>query len=175
MLRSAKFLFIFVLVILPWVGLKVAEQIPPPPVVVTPPAISGEEPCTPGDQDPFVYRPERLPVLRPCLHVTGTVEEFEIAPDGDVHFNVRVDAPYQGLIVEGNKIAENGYLVVESVCQVLTVHADVLRLCASNPDPVANLPQIGDHVWLEGRYVLDVGHLAWAELHPLYRWGELAK
>jgi len=35
------------------------------------------------------------------------------------------------------------------------------------------LPSVGMHVWMEGRYVLDLDHGGWAELHPLYRWGRL--
>jgi hypothetical protein len=26
---------------------------------------------------------------------------------------------------------------------------------------------------MEGRYILDSQHHAWAELHPLYRWGPI--
>jgi hypothetical protein len=29
---------------------------------------------------------------------------------------------------------------------------------------------VGDKVWMEGRYVFDLDHSGWAELHPLYRW-----
>jgi hypothetical protein len=33
--------------------------------------------------------------------------------------------------------------------------------------------QIGAHVWMEGRYILDLNHASHAELHPLYRMGTL--
>lgn len=137
-------------------------------------AAGAEQPCTPGDQDPYVYRPERLQFLRPCLRVTGTVTYLHVEDDGDVHLRVRLDAPYQSLLVDGNKF-ESGDLVVEPVCYALPLHADAMRLCAADPDHVSSVPQLGDHVWMEGRYVLDLGHAAWAELHPLYRWGRVGQ
>jgi len=130
--------------------------------------------CTPGeegDQDRYVYRPERLQLLKPCMHMTGTVDHLVVEPDGDVHLSVRPDPAYQGLLVEANKPG-GGYLVVETVCYSFSFHADAMGLCAADTDRMQNIPQAGDHVWMEGRYVLDVGHSAWAELHPLYRWGE---
>jgi hypothetical protein len=135
-------------------------------------AISAGEPCTPGDQDPYVYRPERLLVIKPCLRITGTVIWLHIEDDGDVHYRVRPDPPYEPLLVPGNEAQDNS-LVAEPVCYALPLHADALRLCASNPNRMASIPQVGDHVWMEGRYVLDIGHVSWAELHPLYRWGRV--
>jgi hypothetical protein len=88
-----------------------------------------------------------------------------------VHINVRLDAAYVGLLNEGNQF-ENGELVVEPVCQIPPPQADAIRVCAADPDPLAGLlPRVGDHVWMEGRQVLDLQHHAWMELHPLYRWG----
>jgi hypothetical protein len=136
---------------------------------------AAERSCAPGDQDPFVYRPERLQFLRPCLRVTGVVRAVFVEDDGDVHLRVALDPPYDALLVEGNHKATDGDLVVEPVCFALALHADALRLCASDPDPVSSVPQVGDHVWMEGRYVLDIGHTAWAELHPLYRWGAVGQ
>jgi hypothetical protein len=37
---------------------------------------------------------------------------------------------------------------------------------------VTVLPAQGQRVWMEGRYVQDGEHGDWAELHPLYRWGD---
>ncbi len=134
-------------------------------------AEGAEQPCAPGDQDPYVNRPERLQLLRPCLRVTGTVSYLHIENDGDVHIRVRLDPPYQSLLVDGNR-AQGGNLVVEPVCYALPLQADVMRLCASDPDRVSSIPQLGDHIWMEGRYVLDIGHTSFVELHPLYRWGK---
>jgi hypothetical protein len=134
-------------------------------------AASAVRPCQAGDQDPYVYRPARLQLLHACLRVTGTVVASTVESDGDVHINVRLDPLYQGLLVEGNQF-EDGYLIVEPVCQYAPLLGEAIRVCASDPDPLTGgLPAVGDHVWMEGRYILDLQHHAWAELHPLYRWG----
>ena len=126
--------------------------------------------CVPGDQDGYTYRPARLKALLPCIRVVGTVVSSEAEQDGDIHINVRLDDAYRGVLVAGNDF-EDGNLIVEPVCQLPPLQADAIRVCAADPAPLGSLPMIGDHVWLEGRYVLDLQHHAWAELHPLYRWG----
>ncbi len=141
-----------------------------PTVTVSPPP---PPTCVPTDQDRYVYRPARLQVIAPCTRVTGTVEASSLESDGDVHINVRLDAPYVGLLNEGNQF-EDGDLVVEPVCQIPPPQADAILICAADPDPLAGpLPRVGDHVWMEGRQILDLQHHAWVELHPLYRWGLL--
>lgn len=127
------------------------------------------QPCAPGDQDPHVYRPARLQVIAPCLRVTGTVLSSSVETDGDIHFNVRLDDAYRGLLVAGNDF-EDGALIIEPVCQIPPLATDAIRVCAADRTPV-DPPPVGQHVFLEGRYVLDLQHHAWAELHPLYRWG----
>ena len=130
--------------------------------------------CAPTDQDAYVYRPARLQVLTACVRVTGTIVASTAEADGDVHINVRLDPPYEGLLVAANAF-EDGLLVVEPVCQFPPLQAEAIRVCASDPDPLAGgLPRVGDRVWLEGRHVLDLQHHGWAELHPLYRWGPVA-
>lgn len=128
--------------------------------------------CTPTDQDQYVWRPKRLRLLQPCVRAVGTVMEIsEGEVDGDIHIHIQLDAPYEGLLTAGNKQLNN-YLVVEAVCQYIPPMIEALLPCASDPDPFPGpFPQIGDHIWVEGRYVLDLGHFSWAELHPLYRWG----
>ena len=127
-------------------------------------------PCTPGDQDSHAYRPARLQLVAPCLRVIGTVVSSSVETDGDVHLNVRLDDAYRGLLVAGNDF-EDGTLIVEPVCQIPPLAADAIRVCAADRAPLAPPPAVGQHVWLEGRYVLDLQHHGWAELHPLYRWG----
>lgn len=128
--------------------------------------------CTPTDQDQYVWHPARLQFLWPCVRAVGAVLEVSaVEPDGDVHIHLRLDPPYQPLLNEGNA-REGGYLVVEAVCQYIPQHVEALRICASDPDPYLEpLPHVGDHIWVEGRYILDMWHHAQAELHPLYRWG----
>ena len=172
--RIGKLLLLAGLVILLVVAIKVAQQAGSAQPTVTPPAIASgaEQPCTPGDQDPYIYAPERLQVLRPCLHISGMVDSVDQEDDGDVHLRLYLDSPYQSLLADGNKY-EEGDLVIEPVCYSLPLQADAMRLCASNPDRIQAVPRVGDHVWMEGRYVIDLQHWAWSELHPLYRWGKI--
>jgi hypothetical protein len=170
--RTAKLLILLGLIILLGGAIKVAESTPALPDMVAPPVNAGgaEVLCTPGDQDQYIYSPERLQVLKPCIRITGTVDYLNVEDDGDVHFRIGLDPPYRGLLADGNK-DEGGDLVVEPVCYALPLQANAMRLCASNPDRIQGIPQVADHVWMEGRYVLDLGHSAWSELHPMYRWG----
>lgn len=129
--------------------------------------------CVPGDQDPYVYSPDRLHVLAACLRVTGTVRGISVEADGDQHIQVELDAPYWSLLTPGND-TQFGRLVVEPVCVGDTDEPDAKRACAGDRDPVVDLPTIGQHVWIEGRYVVDSNHYYWAEFHPLYAWGPAA-
>jgi hypothetical protein len=126
--------------------------------------------CSPTDQDRYVYHPSRLHVLQSCIRVTGLVEAIRIENDGDLHIRLRVDPQYQPLLQPANR-HEQGDLVVEPVCPSLPLQPDALDICVGDPHPLTNLPVPGQHVWMEGRYVLDGEHGNWAELHPLYRWG----
>lgn len=129
--------------------------------------------CTPTDQDQYVYDPTRLKVLQTCIRVTGTVDGVSVAPDGDTNISLRLDPPYQHLLTPGNEEGdERGDLGIEAVCTVSPLDPIVMALCASDRDPYAQpAPRMGAHVWMEGRYVLDLDHGSHAELHPLYRMG----
>ena len=156
------------LVVLICVGCRPANEAPSSIVTIRVAAT-----CEPTDQDRYVYRPARLQAVTPCIRVVGTVVASSTEADGDVHLDVRLDDPYAGLLNGGN-LQEGGNLIVEPVCRFPPVQAEAIRVCASDPDPFAGpLPGVGEHVWLEGRFALDLQHHAWAELHPLYRWGRV--
>ncbi len=128
--------------------------------------------CRPTDQDRYVYHPWRLQVVRACVRVWGTVEAVRREADGDLHILLALDGPYRSLLRPANQGEELGDLVIEPVCVGRVSQADAVDVCWSDPDPLPNsFPAVGDHVWMEGRYVLDLDHSGWAELHPLYRWG----
>ena len=129
--------------------------------------------CRPTDQDRYVYHPARLAVLAACLRVTGTVAFIRDEADGDLHLGLALDARYAHLVVAANGGAERGDLVIEPVCELPVTQADAIATCAADPDPLRGLPRLGEHVWTEGRYVADLQHGGWRELHPLYRWGVL--
>jgi hypothetical protein len=155
----------------PSVGLETADDGPGPtikPVSVTPPRRS----CVPTDQDRYVYNPARLQVVTACLQVTGTVAAIRMEADGDLHILIRLDRAYAHLLRPANQGEELGDLVVEPVCVRSVSQADAVSTCAADGDSIASVPaSVGDHIWLQGRYVFDLQHGGWAELHPLYRWG----
>jgi hypothetical protein len=134
-------------------------------------AAASVSPCTPTDQDAYVYNPDRLTVATPCVRVTGTITTVRTEADGDLHILLALDAAYAGMLTAANQGEELGDLVVEPVCVRAVTQADAVATCAADPDPLTDLPVAGLRVWMEGRYVFDTEHGGWAELHPLYRWG----
>ena len=131
-----------------------------------------EAACAPTDQDKYVYDPRRLQVVQACIRVTGIVDAVEMETDGDTNFFLRLDPPYRGLLKPANTQEERGDLVVETVCASQPVQANAILICDGDPDPYAGpFPSVGAHVWMEGRYVLDLHHEGHSELHPLYRAG----
>jgi hypothetical protein len=130
--------------------------------------------CTPTDQNQYVYHPDRLQVVQLCLHVSGIVDAVRDEADGDKHILLHLDPQYQQFLRPANQ-NEQGDLVVEPICVGQVSQQDAVGSCASDPDPyAAPLPAVGDHVWMEGRYVYDLDHGGWAELHPLYRSGTVS-
>jgi hypothetical protein len=99
-----------------------------------------------------VYHPDRLRVIDPCRHVTGTVISISGEEDGDLHFDIRLDAPYQGMLMGNNSSEQHGALVAELMPR------DHGHLPA---------PSFGDRVSVTGAYVDDTEH-EWAELHPVW-------
>jgi hypothetical protein len=129
--------------------------------------------CRPTDQDRYVYNPYRLDVQAPCIRVTGIVQAVRREADGDFHILLALDAKYRYLLRPANQGEELGDLVVEPVCVRTVTQLDAEAICASDPDPLPPpYPVVGERIWMEGRYVFDLDHGGWAELHPLYRWGD---
>jgi hypothetical protein len=130
--------------------------------------------CTPTDQVKYIYNPDRLQVAASCIRINGTVQAVRKEADGDLHILVALDAKYRYLLRPANQGEELGDLVVEPVCVRTVSQADAIADCAADPDPLSPpFPGVGARVWMEGRYVFDLDHGGWAELHPLYRWGDL--
>jgi hypothetical protein len=127
--------------------------------------------CLSTDQDQYVYHPSRLQVLASCIRVTGVIAAIRNEADGDLHLLLRLVHEFANLLTPANA-NESGDLVIEPVCVKSVTQADAIAVCASDPDPFGGpFPTVGQHIWMEGRYVLDADHGSWAELHPLYRWG----
>jgi len=144
------------------------------PIATPIPTTAAAGNCYPTDQDQYVYHPARLQVLAACIRVAGTVVRVLREADGDDHIRVEPDAAFANLLRPANVNQAgclNGCLVVEPVCENAVTQVDAIATCAADTDPLVSLPTAGQHIWLEGRYVLDLQHGGWAELHPLYRWG----
>jgi hypothetical protein len=99
-----------------------------------------------------VYHPGRLHVIDSCRHVTGSVISTSGEQDGDLHFDVRLDAPYTAMLMSNNHTEQHGALVVELMPR------DHGHLPA---------PSVGDRVSITGAYVDDTQH-DWAEIHPVW-------
>ena len=128
--------------------------------------------CIPTDQDRYVWHPQRLLVKAACIRVTGVIQAVSKEADGDLHLRLALDPQFTSLLTPANQGVEQGDLVIEPVCVRPVTLVVSIAICASDHDPLAPpFPVVGDRVWMEGRYVLDLAHGGWAELHPLYRWG----
>jgi hypothetical protein len=144
------------------------------PATAEPTAAATQKPvtCKPTDQDRYVYHPYRLAVQGACIRVTGVIQAVRQEADGDFHILLALDPEYAYLLTPANQGVELGDLVVEPICVRSVTQTDAIAICASDPDPLPPpYPTVGQRVWMEGRYVFDLEHGGWAELHPLYRWG----
>lgn len=99
-----------------------------------------------------VYHPSRLRMLSPCRHAAGVAASVRHEPDGDLHVDVALDAPYRYLLAPANREQQHGDLVVEFMA----------RDGGHLPEPHA-----GDRISLLGAWVDDTQH-SWNELHPVW-------
>jgi len=114
-----------------------------------------------------VYSPDRLQILAKCKHVTGTVMAVRTERDGDYHILLKPDKRYVGLLTPANVKLQNGSFVLEPIC----IHEPIRQLNAK--DSCGNfrqnltIPFVGQHISVNGSYVLDHDHSDWAEIHPI--------
>ena len=125
-----------------------------------------------------VYHPNRLIVKQECIAVTGTIVDATATQskkqpdgtrhehDGDTHGWLKVDAQFQNLLNAGNANDEDGNLVFEIICRFPVTQVDAKTACQGYTDHV-NLPPVGSHVRIVGRYVQDTFHGKWNEIHPV--------
>ncbi len=132
--------------------------------------------CAPTDRDEYTYSPERFLTLSPCVRVTGIVRggAFSLV-EGDGMFDVELDAPYRFTLNAANAQNTRGNLHLEIVCFVEpeVSHWSHYTCAKDKTQTLFKLPRAGARIWAEGRWVLDLWHGGHAELHPVYRWGEL--
>src|SRR5579862_45031 len=141
-----------------------------------PVAPPGPAACRSGDPLADVYHPDRLEVRRACVTVTGIVRSVRREDDGDVDFDLALDASYRSRLTPANAAEQHGWLVVEIVpadepgCtpgrppRPATGSYDYGICTGSDETP----PPVGAHVSVTGPYVLDEDHGGWAEVHPAW-------
>lgn len=139
-----------------------------------PPVKPSAQPMPRGPCPAFLHRnPRKWRILDNCQvqPLTGTVVSIHHMDDGDWHVNVLVDAPFRNLLVAANyqNTCSSGY------CGPGTHGGQPIMICEIvprsrwAPSPAA-IPAVGTRIWIAGTPVLDIGHLGWAELHPVYAW-----
>ena len=108
--------------------------------------------CRGGPPLAGVYHSQRLVVKSRCRVAVGTVRAVKFEEyDGDVHVDLRLDPPYEGLLDDGNGRV-GGNLVVEVIPQ------DRSRVA---------VPDIDTRVQVVGPWVEDTQH-GWNEIHPTW-------
>jgi hypothetical protein len=156
----------------------VATNLPSPP---------GSLPTTPAHVDPsncsadlwaHTYHPARLQLHDECVTVSGTIQDatqtqstheadgMRHESDGDTHGWLKLDPQFAWMLDPGNLSDEGGNLVFEVVCHYKISAADALQACGTFTD-TQTLPPIGAHVEITGRFVLDMNHAHWNEIHPV--------
>jgi hypothetical protein len=121
-----------------------------------------------------VYNPSRLQVIKDCISVTGVIESKRAETDGDYHIRVKLDEPYQSVMINNASLKyQGGDLVVEPVCahpvNMVNKSATIEKEqsgCKDFKNYDMAIPKVGTHVMVTGSYVLDKEHHNWAEIHP---------
>jgi len=140
------------------------------------PEVGPKSACRAGDPLENVYSPSRLTVIDRCKTVTGVVKFIRGEEDGDIHFDLKLDSKFAGLINAHNRSAQFGYLVAEIVpadqpgCTVGEPPPGGLRRHDYGICTGANVvtPRVGAHVAITGPYVRDEPN-GWMEIHPVWR------
>ena len=113
-----------------------------------------------------VYQPKRLTVIDICKTVSGTIVDRMRMADGDFHIRVKLDPQFENILKPANYAQQDGYLVVEPVCQTPPRASEAAPFCENFHQNI-NIPPGGTHVSITGSYVLDEEHDRWAEIHPV--------
>ncbi len=124
----------------------------------------------------------RFTVIKQCLTVTGRVVwTHYFNNDGDANFNIILDPPYKNMLGPGSysKVFASKYpggpaMHMEVVCQapVTSKSKENVGACDgyNGPNFKPILPQIGQHVMVTGRYLIEMPEMPGGitELHPVY-------
>ena len=140
-------------------------------------------PCLP-ELSRFILPPKeaRFTVIKQCVTVTGRVVwTHYFNNDGDANFDVVLDTPYKNMLGPGSysKVFASKYpggpaIHAETVCQgpVTSTSKENVGACNgyNGPDFRSILPNIGQHVMVTGRYLIEMPEMPGGitELHPVY-------
>jgi hypothetical protein len=113
--------------------------------------------------------PGRFKILSQCVSVTGTVLSIHYEPDGGP---LALDAPYKNMVTKANfNPLMRGGIWSEMVCQhteeSFAVESFKRRECIGYNGPIFNTPQVGQHLQVNGTYLLDIREGGHAEIHPV--------
>lgn len=139
----------------------VAQAAPPLPASTVRPAAS----CAFGSFPPYFLRFPKWRPIAPCVIATGRVVSVALQPDGDYHVDILPDPGSRWLLNAANLGALRGLLRTEIVPQW-----ELAGLPVRTPLPP---PRPWAHIRVSGAEVLDVGHVGWTEIHPVYSWSNL--
>jgi hypothetical protein len=128
------------------------------------PAASG---CRSGPPEAGVYNPDRLQVLDPCKHAEGVVVDVAHEDDGDYHVWFTADPAYEYLLNPQDHFQAKPAMLAEITpdCPRSTNPPDA-QSAARCPKANLPIPKLGQHVALDGPWVLDTDH-GWREIHPV--------
>jgi hypothetical protein len=131
----------------------------------SPPPLAGG--CRSGPPEAGVHNPDRLSVLDPCKHAEGIVVDVAHEDDGDYHVWFKVDAGFEYLLNSENHFQAQPALLAEITpdCPASTNPPDA-QSAARCPKTALSIPRLGDHIAIDGPWVLDTDH-GWREIHPV--------
>jgi hypothetical protein len=123
--------------------------------------------CRTGPPEAGVHNPDRLRVLDPCKHAVGIAVDVAFENDGDYHVWFKVDPGFEYLLnLEDHFQAQPAMLAeITPDCAEATNPPDA-QSAARCPKSKLSIPVIGNHIAIDGPWVLDLDH-GWREIHPV--------
>ena len=123
--------------------------------------------CRAGPPEAGVHSPDRLQVLDPCKHAEGIVVDVAHEDDGDYHVWFKPDPGYESLLNAENHFQAQPAMLAEITpdCDLATNPPDA-QSAARCPKSGLPIPMLGDHIAIDGPWVLDTDH-GWREIHPV--------
>lgn len=115
----------------------------------------------------YVYEPDRLFIIQPCVTLSGVVERVDLESDGDNHIYFRLDNTNPKLVNIFNQIFAGSDIIAEMVClnEKQIDDQKIGDVCSGYENKIP-LPRPGMHIRMFGVLVLDK-NVGWLEIHPV--------